>query len=492
MSWVAQDEATTLIAKLSARQRDVLQLVSRGLTNYEIGVALGISSETVRTHVQALIGRLGVSNRVEAAAIHMAYDTGHSDGVPGGPRPAIGVLPVLPPGPDEAGVRLAAALTRGLVSLFSRWCCFPVIVNASAQAARRCGGTSQEIGAALGARFLVDAWLDSVSSGLRITTCVTDSSNGHCVWTDSCDLARPLHAQLPEWLCPVVVAAAYPQLIATVQAGLPRGCKAEALDAWRLALRSLADQAAPSPEANARAQAGCDLAILREPTLVLAHFGLGLACYDAIVQGWGALQPAREKLAACAERCIALAPHQAEGYFLLGRYCQVLGRPEAAIAPLAQAVCCNPSFAAAQALLGQVLLSTGHSDTGLLHMQHACRLDPRSFLASLAAIYLGRAEYDAALSAAEQVLAYAPRHPWARALATAAAWWKQEPARAAAHYHLLLAAQPALCLDSFRGAFPDQTEARCRTVQALAQLAVHTSSTGPQGALATAGPAADA
>lgn len=416
MSWVAADEATTLIAKLSARQRDVLQRVSRGLTNHEIGVALGISAKTVRTHVQALIGRLGVSNRLEAAAISMAYDAAQSDGAPGDRRPAIGVLPVLPPGPDEAGVRLAAALTRGLVALFSRWCCFPVIANASSQAARSCGGSSQEIGAALGARFLVDAWLDSVHSGLRLTTCITDSSDGHCVWTDSSELALPPPAQLPEWLCPVVVAAAYPQLIAPVQAGLPAGGSAAALDAWRLALRSLADQAALSPAANARAQAGCGLAILREPTLVLAHFGLGLACHDAIVQRWGALQPAREMLATCAERCIALAPHQAEGFFLLGRYCQALGRPEAALAPLEQAVCCNPSFAAG----------------------------------------------------------------------------KQEPTRAAAHYHLLRAAQPAFRLDSIRGALAEQTEACSRTMQALAQLAAHASSTGPQAAGATAELAADA
>ena len=75
MSWVAVEVATTLIEKLSARQREVLQLASRGLTNQEIGSALRISVETVRTHIHAVLCRLGVSNRTEAAAISLAYDT---------------------------------------------------------------------------------------------------------------------------------------------------------------------------------------------------------------------------------------------------------------------------------------------------------------------------------------------------------------------------------------------------------------------------------
>lgn len=73
MGWVTAEVATTLIEKLSARQREVLQLASRGLTNQEIGLALRISVETVRTHIQAVLRRLGASNRTEAAAISLSY-----------------------------------------------------------------------------------------------------------------------------------------------------------------------------------------------------------------------------------------------------------------------------------------------------------------------------------------------------------------------------------------------------------------------------------
>jgi len=52
---------------LSARQRDVLALMTRGLQNPEIAAVLGLARATVRTHVEQILQRLEVSNRLEAA-----------------------------------------------------------------------------------------------------------------------------------------------------------------------------------------------------------------------------------------------------------------------------------------------------------------------------------------------------------------------------------------------------------------------------------------
>ena len=51
---------------LTAREQDVLPLLAEGLTNRAIGVRLGISENTVKFHVQAILGKLGVSSRTEA------------------------------------------------------------------------------------------------------------------------------------------------------------------------------------------------------------------------------------------------------------------------------------------------------------------------------------------------------------------------------------------------------------------------------------------
>ncbi|HKI02563.1 MAG TPA: response regulator transcription factor [Thermoanaerobaculia bacterium] len=52
---------------LTGREQDVLNLLARGWSNREIARELGVTDITVRTHVSHVIGKLGVSNRVEAA-----------------------------------------------------------------------------------------------------------------------------------------------------------------------------------------------------------------------------------------------------------------------------------------------------------------------------------------------------------------------------------------------------------------------------------------
>jgi DNA-binding NarL/FixJ family response regulator len=54
-------------APLSAREREVLELVSGGATNREIAERLFLSPHTVKDHTSALYRKLGVRNRAEAA-----------------------------------------------------------------------------------------------------------------------------------------------------------------------------------------------------------------------------------------------------------------------------------------------------------------------------------------------------------------------------------------------------------------------------------------
>jgi DNA-binding NarL/FixJ family response regulator len=52
--------------KLHSREADVLKLVSKGMTNKEISIKLGISEHTVATHIVHILSKLGVRSRVEA------------------------------------------------------------------------------------------------------------------------------------------------------------------------------------------------------------------------------------------------------------------------------------------------------------------------------------------------------------------------------------------------------------------------------------------
>jgi DNA-binding NarL/FixJ family response regulator len=58
-------------SNLTPREHEVLHLVAKGLTNKQIGLAIGISDNTARNHVNSIIEKLEVSDRTEAATIAM-------------------------------------------------------------------------------------------------------------------------------------------------------------------------------------------------------------------------------------------------------------------------------------------------------------------------------------------------------------------------------------------------------------------------------------
>lgn len=57
-----------LTARLSEREREILSLIAKGMTNREIGEALYLSPLTVRTHLEHIFAKRGVRTRTAAAA----------------------------------------------------------------------------------------------------------------------------------------------------------------------------------------------------------------------------------------------------------------------------------------------------------------------------------------------------------------------------------------------------------------------------------------
>ncbi len=55
------------VEPLTAREREVIGLVGRGLANKEIAHELGITERTARTHVSNILGKLGLTSRTQAA-----------------------------------------------------------------------------------------------------------------------------------------------------------------------------------------------------------------------------------------------------------------------------------------------------------------------------------------------------------------------------------------------------------------------------------------
>jgi DNA-binding NarL/FixJ family response regulator len=68
--------ASLITARLTEREVDVLQLLAKGLTNADIAVRLYLSEGTVRNHVSAILTKLEVSDRTQAAVIAIRHGLG--------------------------------------------------------------------------------------------------------------------------------------------------------------------------------------------------------------------------------------------------------------------------------------------------------------------------------------------------------------------------------------------------------------------------------
>ncbi len=93
---------SSAFAPLTDRELEILRKVSDGLTNAEIGYALGISAQTVKNHVTSILRKLAVNDRTQAVVTALRRGWLSIDDTPGtgttgpAPQPQTGPPPPVP------------------------------------------------------------------------------------------------------------------------------------------------------------------------------------------------------------------------------------------------------------------------------------------------------------------------------------------------------------------------------------------------------------
>ncbi len=106
-------DASTALGELTPRERQVLDLIAEGLSNGQIAKRLFISVKTASVHVSAILRKLGVTSRTEAAVLAAPWSRAPRDGspTPPGSPPAAG--PPRAPAEDGSRVRPSHATAGG-------------------------------------------------------------------------------------------------------------------------------------------------------------------------------------------------------------------------------------------------------------------------------------------------------------------------------------------------------------------------------------------
>jgi len=399
-------------AALTPRQREILELLSKGLTNPEISAALGISDNTVRVHVAAILSSLGATNRTEAAFLYRQEFDAPSAPVTSR-RPAIAVLPVADHEPGDGHDHVADGLTEDLIARLSAWRWFDVISHPSSR--RYADADLERIRRELGAAYVVTATVQRAADRVRVNVHLLDTRSAGTLHASSIDAPMQDVFATQDEVCRRIIARLAPELMEAAGVDAARSVDStsvasEAMVAWRHAVRGMWHLNRYAADDTAVASAAFDEAVRVDPGCMFAWYGRCLVLQHLI---WEQLSvdPARdiEALRTAAAQCQRLAPDASQSRIAAALASMLSGDRAAAEHHLRAALAANPSSSRALSLLAQCRAMAGHFAECTAALEDALRLNPWSasrwrYQSSLGVMHYLAGDHAAAIALLEDAL----------------------------------------------------------------------------------------
>ena len=260
--------------------------------------------------------------------------------------------------------------------------------------------------------FLLTAIVLLIHHPARVNAQLVEAETGKHVWAERYDRDLADIFAVQDEITEAVTIAIAPAIAEAEQQRAMRKPRGN-LDAWAVYQRGLWHLGKFGAEDNALAQQFFQRSIDLDPNFAGGYAGLAIAKRRG-VQRLGLLET--DDVVELARRAVALDPNNAEARARLGFMVLGQGDYDAALAEVDRALQISANLAYAHAVLGQILVCSGHPREGRAALEKSIRLDPRDPMAQLSLLnvaisYFVSGEYDAAIEAARRVIRAYPDYP---------------------------------------------------------------------------------
>jgi adenylate cyclase len=264
----------------------------------------------------------------------------------------------------------------------------------------------QEIGRELDVRYVVEGSVQRAGDKLRINAQLVDTAGGHHLWAERYDRdLKDLFIVQNEIVQTIVAKLAVK--VKSAEQARTKHKDPKSFKAYDYLLRGQELFARRSRSANNEASQMFAKAIELDPQYGAAYAGLGWTHFRNVSDGWTEfIDQALQQAVDLARKALELDDAMASAYNLLGSAHIFQAQYELAINELHHAIKLNPNNSESHALLGWVLLWSGHTDEAIQALEKTIRLDVRSkqvvFLFHLGLAYYLKGQYQKAVAVLEE------------------------------------------------------------------------------------------
>lgn len=174
-------------AALSVRERAVAERFAAGLTYRQIGEALCIAPSTVRSHLAAIYGKLGVRSKIELAHLFGAVDETPMTGTAEQGSPVLALFPIESLNEEQRWHRFADGLSSDICVDLARYADLAVIAFHTMKLLGSRPESFDDHVQAVGATHAVTGQVRADDRQVRLTIQLSDTSSGLTLWSERYD-----------------------------------------------------------------------------------------------------------------------------------------------------------------------------------------------------------------------------------------------------------------------------------------------------------------